>query len=222
MYRRFTLCSVVIALLSGCVSPLKDPTQGEDGYSAHNFPSAKVEHQNGSLFGGRSSLMLFNDHRAHKVGDIITVVLDEHTVSAHKSGTSIDKSNADNISSPVIFGNTGGGNLQTGLASNHKFDGSTNSMQQNLLQGQLTVVVQKVMPNGVLFIKGEKWIKLNQGSEYVRVTGYIRPEDINDLNEVSSQRVADANIAYSGTGALADANRQGWLSRFFSSKWFPF
>ncbi len=171
-------------------------------------------------------MMLFSDHRAHQTGDIITVVLNEHTVSDHKSGTKINKSNSDDLASPVVFGHTGsqvfGGSIETGLKSSHKFDGNTNSMQQNLLQGQLTVVVEGVMPNGVLSIKGEKWIKLNQGTEYVRITGYIRPEDINDLNQVSSQRVADANIAYSGTGALADANRQGWLSRFFSSSWFPY
>jgi flagellar L-ring protein precursor FlgH len=78
------------------------------------------------------------------------------------------------------------------------------------------------MPNGNLLVRGEKRITLNQGEEYIRLQGIVRPVDIGPQNSVPSTKLADAQIAYSGKGALADANRAGWLSRFFNSPWFPF
>ena len=80
----------------------------------------------------------------------------------------------------------------------------------------------KVLPNGNLYVAGEKQIALNQGKEYVRVTGVIRPIDLASDNSIPSYRVASARISYSGKGALADANSQSWLSRFFNSPWVPF
>ena len=77
------------------------------------------------------------------------------------------------------------------------------------------------MPNGVLRVRGEKWLKLNQGDEYIRLSGLARVDDIDGSNRISSQRLGDARITYSGRGTLADANEAGWLSRFFNSSWFP-
>ena len=79
-----------------------------------------------------------------------------------------------------------------------------------------------VLPNGYLKIRGEKRVRLNQGNEYIRLSGIIRPTDINPDNSVESTRIADATIMYTGEGALADANKIGWLARFFISAVFPF
>ena len=76
--------------------------------------------------------------------------------------------------------------------------------------------------NGNLLVRGQKWLTINQGQELVRISGIVRAQDIAQDNSVLSTRVADARITYAGKGALADANTQGWLSRFFSSKWMPF
>ena len=75
---------------------------------------------------------------------------------------------------------------------------------------------------GNLVIRGEKWLTINQGRELVRIAGIARPEDINPDNTILSTRIANAQITYTGSGTLADANTQGWLSRFFNSKWMPF
>ena len=76
--------------------------------------------------------------------------------------------------------------------------------------------------NGLLLIRGQKWIAINQGKEYVRIQGIIRPIDIQPDNTILSTKVADASISYGAKGALADANAQSWLSRFFNSPWMPF
>ncbi len=71
----------------------------------------------------------------------------------------------------------------------------------------------KVLPNGNLLVRGE-WIMLNNGNEYIRITGMIRPEDVTTDNSVSSQKVANARIHYGGTGDLANTQEQGWLTSF--------
>jgi flagellar L-ring protein precursor FlgH len=112
--------------------------------------------------------------------------------------------------------------LNANLTGDNKFDGNGNSSQNNELTGQLSVTVAQVLPNRNLSIRGEKWITLNQGSEYVRITGIVRPIDVGPDNTVPSTKVANARISYSGTGALADANAMGWLARFFNSPLYPF
>ncbi len=73
------------------------------------------------------------------------------------------------------------------------------------------MTVAEVLPNGILSVRGEKWMTLNTGNELVRIAGLVRADDIATDNTVSSTRVADARITYSGTGAFADASQPGWL-----------
>ncbi|MDP3368030.1 MAG: flagellar basal body L-ring protein FlgH, partial [Pseudomonas sp.] len=94
--------------------------------------------------------------------------------------------------------------------------------QSNSLSGSVTVTVAEVLPNGVLVVRGEKWLTLNTGDEMVRISGLVRADDISSSNTVSSTRIADARLTYSGTGSFADASQPGWLSRFFLSPMWPF
>ena len=84
------------------------------------------------------------------------------------------------------------------------------------------VSVVQVLPNGNLMVRGEKWLMLNNGNEYIRVTGVLRPEDINSDNTVSSQRIANARIQYGGTGDFSNTQERGWLAKFFNSVFNPF
>ena len=93
------------------------------------------------------------------------------------------------------------------------FAGSGSAAQSNSLTGLLTVTVTRVFDNGNMEIAGQKKLTLNNGDEYVRLTGLIRPEDISATNTVQSNRIADAAIVYVGAGEIADSSRQGWLSR---------
>ena len=115
----------------------------------------------------------------------------------------------------------GGRTLDSELSSSSEFAGKGDSSQSNRLDGSITVTVAERLPNGYLVVRGQKWIRLNQGNEHIQIQGIVRPADINPDNTVSSLRVADAQIAYSGRGSLAQANAQGWLSRFFQSAGFP-
>ncbi|MDV7389727.1 flagellar basal body L-ring protein FlgH, partial [Arthrospira platensis SPKY1] len=101
------------------------------------------------------------------------------------------------------------------------FDGEADAGQSNSLTGNISVTVAEVMPNGLLRIRGEKWLTIAEGDEFIRLSGLVRPEDITIDNTVVSTKIADARIAYSATGAFADVNRAGWMTRFFNSEWWP-
>ena len=123
---------------------------------------------------------------------------------------------------PVDSGLAADGSCRPGLEGSRAFDGKGDSRQSNQLTGSITVTVVERLPNGNLVVSGEKNLELGQGSERVRLSGLVRPEDINRYNQVSSQSIADARISYAGKGVLNDSNSAGWLTRFFTSPWFPF
>jgi hypothetical protein len=98
-----------------------------------------------------------------------------------------------------------------------RHQGRQQGTQGNTLTGSITVTVAEVLPNGIIAVRGEKWMTLNTGEELVRIAGMVRADDIATDNTVPSTRVADARITYSGTGSFADASQPGWLDRFFIS-----
>ena len=169
---------------------------------------------------------LFADLKARQVGDILTIELVEKTTARKSASTQTSKgTNIDN-QNPTLFGVplSVGGNpvLQQQVDGNHAFAGEGSSAQSNELEGAITVTVAARYPNGNLFVRGEKWLTLNQGRELVRISGIVRPYDIGPDNSVPSYKVADARIIYSGRGALADANRMGWLARLFNKPVMPY
>ncbi|NLO80727.1 MAG: flagellar basal body L-ring protein FlgH [Xanthomonadaceae bacterium] len=222
--RKLALVVVLLGLaVSGCqtLPPLPFPDDEED-YAPPELDYSLPPTTSGGLFRpGYGYGSLLQDRRAFQVGDILTVVLNESTQSSKSSGTSIGKTSSVGIGVPRLFGRDQS-DLETALAAERDFGGSAKSSQQNTLRGSIAVTVHQVLPNGVLLVKGEKWLRLNQGDEFIRLTGLVRIEDIDHNNRVLSQNVANARISYAGRGALSDANSPGWLTRFFNSPWFPF
>jgi flagellar L-ring protein precursor FlgH len=179
----------------------------------------------GSIYHDMQNMELFNDSRAHRVGDILTVTLVESTQASKKSTTSTSKTDKTAIDAPTVLGQSlriGGNAADITTNGARSFDGAGSSTQSNQLTGQITVTVAQRLSNGNLLVRGQKWLTINQGQELVRISGIVRAQDIAQDNSVDSTRVADARIAYTGRGTLADANTQGWLSRFFNSKWMPY
>ena len=95
----------------------------------------------------------------------------------------------------------------------NSFSGTGSASQSNSLTGKLSVTIVRVFDNGNLEIMGQKKLTLNNGNEYIRLSGVIRPEDISATNEVSSHRIAHAEISYTGAGDIHDSSQQGWLGR---------
>lgn len=174
--------------------------------------------------GGTGGLSLFADQKARHVGDILTIQLVERTQASATSSTNASKGSSVSVPAPTLFGapaTIGGRTLDSELGAESEFQGSGNSTQSNRLDGNVTVTVAERLPNGYLVVRGQKWIRINQANEHIQIQGIVRPADIGPDNTIPSSRVADAQIAYRGRGSLAQANAQGWLTRFFQSAAFP-
>lgn len=233
---KFTVPFILLsaALMAGCNS---NTVKRDPAYAAvRPVPTQIEERSDGAIFDVRNNIALFEDYRARRVGDILTVRLEEQTDAEKETETTVNKSNSTNVANPTIFGaspqfslpnqlpldNTSNNNLAFGFGSETDFEGEGESEQNNLLSGNISVSVVEVLANGNMVIRGEKVITINQGNEYIRLSGIVSPRDIEADNSVSSVRIADAQIAYTGDGPTNDANVMGWLSRFFASALMPF
>lgn len=181
---------------------------------------------NGSIFQAGRSVRLFEDSKAFRVGDLLSITLSESTNASKSAATNTAKDDDIILGAGTLLGVTptynGDSFLNNALGSERAFKGSGDSAQSNSLRGEISVMVTDILPNGNLIVRGEKIIGLNQGSEYIRIAGIVRPQDVSANNIVVSGKLANARIYYGGGGVIAEANSRGWLSRFFDSPVFPF
>jgi flagellar L-ring protein FlgH len=231
-----TIIFIVICnlfMISGCqTQPKRDPA-----FAAVRPSLPPIEPEShGSIYKPGFDMRLFEDLKARRVGDILTVVLNEATNAEKEATTDTSKATGTTIDNPTIFGTSPEFNvpkflplaetqnlsLTTSLSSDHSLSGSGTAEQSNLLTGSITVSVVEVLPNGNLIVRGEKRVTLNNGVEYVQLSGIIRPVDILANNSILSSQIADATINYIGEGAVAETNRNGWLARFFASPFMPY
>lgn len=239
MYKPCAFLSLVL-LLSGCSSAdtqqyvqckvihgepqcpnLNQPKLREDYEVAKDAYQVGLNYEDGSLFSDSYMFSLYSDKRAYRVGDILTVVLNERTQSRKSADSNLEKNTDIDVSVPIA-GNLNVSDFELGIGSSTAFDGGSSASQQNYLSGAITVRVIHVLSNGTLVIKGRKQIQLNQGDEYINIEGLVRPDDIDVANRVSSLRVAEAQISYNGSGTLADASSPGWFTSLFSRYLNPF
>jgi len=216
-----------VAILAGCASTNQPPVQANDPSFAPvvpDYPREKIV-EDGSLFRSYMANSLYSDMTARRVGDIITITLSENTNASKSAGTSTSKDTTVDLDTITGLGgqalNIGGQSVQLGVSSSNDFAGDAATNQSNSLSGNISVTVVEVLRNDNLVIRGEKWLTLNHGDEYIRLTGIIRLSDISPENEVLSTKIANARIQYSGTGSFASAQEKGWLTKFFTSSWWP-
>lgn len=212
-------------LLTGCLQKQAKPDNPE---YAPVRPQALQQPRtiDGSIYNAATSVDLYGNGRAHRTGDILTIVLKEKTSSTKSATTDIKKNGTTSLGQATILGKPAtilGKPISASIpATTTQFKGEGSSDMSNNLTGNITVTVHDVLPNGLLFVKGEKWLTLNQGDEYIRISGLVRPQDIGSDNTVESTKLADARITYSGRGEVNDSNVMGWISRFFISAVWPF
>jgi flagellar L-ring protein precursor FlgH len=217
--------SVAVALLlSGCSVLQEDG--GRDFDSAWPEVADLPKAQPGAIYAQGTDVSLWNNVTARNVGDTLTVRLAESTEAEKTATTTASKSTSAELTGPTILGRpitrNGTPILEGSLGNESQFAGNGAAAQSNKLDGFITVTVAKRFSNGNLLVRGQKWIAINSGREFVRLQGIVRPSDIQPDNTVLSWRVADAYISYGGQGTVANASKPGWLYRFFNSPKTPF
>lgn len=220
--------SLVLCALSGCEA-LNPPSAGKNPDFAPTYPVSpdpkQLRRESGAIYSPDSALPLFETARARHPGDILTVYLLENTNASKNATLQQMKNDTNNVENKAFLGRPislgGGYSMDFNLKNQRQFNGSAQAVQNNQLAGSISVTVAKVLANGNLVIQGEKWVKINQGEEYVRLSGIVRPQDIKGDNSLTSDRVANARISYGGTGQVNNTNAQGWLARIMWGPLFP-
>ncbi len=222
---KLILLALLLATFSGCAYQHRKPS----AEFASARPVIKMEPiiENGSIFQKSTAMSLFETQKANRVGDILTVIFDENHVAKKETKTEDNKGTSIGMGVQTFLGKTfsdvtGISPLDTQLSSANDFKSKGKSEQKDSLTGSLSVSVIEVLANGNLVIRGEKLLTLNQGDEYVQLSGIIRTSDVGPNNRIPSSRVANARIIYSGQGLTHDSNQGGWGSRFFLGDKWPF
>jgi flagellar L-ring protein precursor FlgH len=210
---------MVVPLNSGCES---SPPKPDSKLTVASLPAPKTlgslwQEENGRAY-------LYEDMRAMRVGDILTVKIVENHKGSKSADTSAERdSTIQNSLAGSAIGYIGipgirlGGEARRGLgidgSSSSKFGGKGATNREGTLTGTISCSVTEVIPNGDLRIEGRREVTVNSEKQLMTIAGIVRRVDVNTKNTVFSSAIADAKIEYSGLGVLGDVQRPGWLVR---------
>lgn len=228
--RRIILALVATSsLLAGCAEVVFRDVPPDRVYipSGKTLPALPTD---GSIFSRAGQDGLLGQDRARQPGDIVTVLIEEQVSASTSASNNASRNSAttaltanaltrlnsrfENIGIPWPSDINPG---ESAIESN----GTGSAEQEGRIAGEVTAVVTEVLPNGLLAIRGYKRLELTRGVQLIRLTGVVRPSDIQPDNTVRSRRLADADISFASKGELADASRAGWMNRALLKLW-PF
>ena len=203
---------ICFSFIASCSTQLEERASIDFEPTMPSLPEAKKKDKYGSIYSNSQQGLFATDRRASKVGDLLTVALSENFSASKSQSAKSAKNGTTSFDFPKITTADADDTLfDSKLAKS--FDGSGSAAQNNSLRGEISVTVTKVFSNGNMEILGQKKLTLNNGDEYIRLVGIIRPEDVNSRNIVPSSRIANAKISYTGAGDLADTSKKGWFSK---------
>ena len=188
------------------------------------MPLVETSNPSGTIFNSAQGNLFSMESTAQMVGDIITVQFAESFQATKSQNAATSRSLDGSVTLPgvmdlILPSGTNAANASADLTAKaaNSFAGSGSSAQSNSLTGQVSVHVVRVFRNGNLEILGQKKLTLNNGDEYIRVHGIVRPDDINEQNVILSDRIANANIQYIGAGDIAASGKKGWYSKILDN-----
>jgi flagellar L-ring protein precursor FlgH len=218
---------ILLAVLAGCAetSSVRRPALVEGPTTVRPETRPEVYISPGSLvpvtLRQSAPRRLFEERRANRVGDSLTVILNETTRASKDGGTKASRQG--NNSADVnlrMNAQTGGttttNDIRLGVGSNGstQFDSKGGATASNQFSGTITVTVIEVLSNGNMNVAGEKRVAVGAEEEIIRFAGVVHPQSVRD-NTVLSSQVADARIEYRGAGVTDEVQRPGWISRLF-------
>jgi flagellar L-ring protein precursor FlgH len=222
--------------LSGCTTPSKPMAHSPEFAPVMPVAVEKPRMATGAIYNGRMSDNFFGRTRNFRVGDVITVDLNESTQAGRQQTNNVSREASNDVVPSGLVNKVANASLPTKIfgtklegvlnginlnSANIESSGKGTADQRASLSGSVTVTVTELLANGNLMVRGEKQLALTEGAEVIQVSGIIRPDDVSPNNVVQSRRLANAQIAYRGTGDMANATKAGWGTRALLSIW-PF
>lgn len=227
------LLGCLMAMLTSCIrtgNPNEAIQQIMERETAYR-ERTRAEQSNvlsGSLWNRAGNL--YEDPKARRVNDILTVLVIEEASGKKEAKTSLSKSSTLKATISGLFG------LETRIPEDYpsidmsnlintetssQFDGSGSTSRKGALTATVSVIVTNVLANGNLVISGKQSVRINNEEQIVSVEGIVRPVDVKTDNTIESPKIANAHIVYEGNGVLADKQYPGWGIRVFDKVW-PF
>ena len=187
-----------------------------------------AEHRNEGSLWQPGAKQFFRDSRASRVGDIVTVIVEEQATATTAANTNTQQSGAANNTASSLLNVTGKlvsrgldpTNLLT-TSRDNSFQGQASSDRTDSLNAHIAAVVTQIMPNGYMAIQGSREVLMNYDKQILTLQGIIRPEDINADNTINSEKIAEARISYHGAGVIDETQDVPYGTRFLN-KWLPF
>jgi len=219
---------VIIMFAAGCsthIAPYKPKHRHLD---PGDFGSRSAP-QGGSLY-AEGAPGLYEDAVAARVGDLLVIRIDEKDLASNQADAKLDKSDDTNYGIPAALGFVAALKAKFpdvdpaklfATTSSQKFSGNGSVSRQGQVLATLPVRVRQILPSGDLFIEGTKVVMVGAEEKHIYLSGIVRRIDIAEDNSVSSSRIADAEIEYTGRGDVSDTQRRGWAGRMLSKLW-PF
>ena len=223
---RFLALFAIVYLLQGCATEPVDMVlrPSPDFQPVYPLASDRQKVATGGIYSNRQSDAWFGRGRNYQVGDIITVLLNESTQAARTQNTDVSRESKNSLPTGLNTKIAAISPLFNGIDlnnNNNSSKGAGKADQKASLEGSVAVTVVEILANGNLMVRGEKKLGLTEGTEVIQVSGVIRPEDVGPNSTVQSRRLANAQIAYRGSGDLANATRAGWGTSLMHKYW-PF
>ena len=224
---------VIAVVILGGAACMPKPTVFTPKERKYQFPAVAEADDDrvsaGSLFAGERGLSLFSDVRAYKVGDIITVRVDESARASRGAETQLNRESQDS-SGFDMFGfmkalEKANPNFKAGKLwdsqTEHKFQGMGRTSRNDQFQTTLAAVVKRILPRGSIFVEANKMILVNNEQHHFYISGVVRRADIEPDNSVRSALIADAQIEFTGKGDITNEQQPGWFTRILKWIW-PF
>ena len=223
---RLILILLAVITLGACAS--KPPLEENSDFAPiRPIEPAANALPTGSILGNSMHMSLFQGQRQWRVGDIVTIVLNESTQASRNSSLiterkatndALSSSWTDSLLSPNGFWGDVRGDIDLTSAEIGS-EGVGTAAQANALSGVITAMVAEVLPNRNLIVEGRKQLSLTEGAEFIQIRGVVRARDVQPDNTVSSMRMAQAQISYRGTGNLAESTQPGWITQLLFKYW---
>lgn len=232
--KREVATAVLLLGLTGCSHPyLEEPPWPAPTPIARAPEGPRTPVQSTSLWSDSSPLTgVFDDHRARRLGDLVTVLVVESSQASREATTDMGRTSAVSadvgafLGSPTdlglshLYGKTGfQPTVKADTANSFKGAGATTRKDQ--LNARVAARVVNILEDGNLVLEGRRQVKVNEETQYLFVRGIARASDISPDNTVSSVALADAQILYGGNGLVASQQKPGWLYRLVEAVW-PF
>lgn len=234
--KKYAIFFLILIILS-CSSIPEPPISYQKYITSPENPATENKKISNSLFDNRGGL--FEDPKARRLNDLVTIKVAENISGTNDAQTNTSRESQSNYGVGNLFGMNLDYNLQNAFllknfyrdsnvfsptakgSAKSDFKGKGDTQRSGRLIGTITAKVIELLPNGNLVIESRKEIVINNEKQILSLKGIIRPEDIESDNTILSNKVADAQIYYSGEGIIGEKQRSGWFTRFLDTIW-PF